>query len=63
MPVAGAAAGARPAYSSSRLPTSVAAMADLVPGALVLRLFLAPHDFARIRILGEHGFHFRRGNG
>src|SRR4051794_12283966 len=26
------------------------AMADLVPGALVLRLFLAPHHFARVRI-------------
>src|SRR6185369_8474879 len=34
-------------------------MTDLVPGALVLRLFLAPHDFACVRVLREHRFHLR----
>ena len=29
-------------------------VADLVPGALVLRLFLAPDDFARLRIAAQH---------
>src|SRR5688572_18341056 len=36
-------------------------MTDLVPGALVLRLFLAPHHFAQIRIPGEHRLGFGYG--
>src|SRR6188768_99163 len=34
-------------------------MADLIPRALVLRLFLAPHHFARVRVFREHGLHLR----
>ncbi len=55
MPVAGAAAGARPEYSSSCLCAErlLQAVADLVPGALVLRLFLAPHHLAGVRIVAQ----------
>ena len=38
-------------------------MADLVPAALVLRLFLAPDDFARIRVFAQDRFVFVRGKG
>src|SRR6188768_551324 len=37
------------------LQTAFQAMPDRVPGALVLRLFLAPDDFARLRIAAQHG--------
>ena len=36
-------------------------VADLVPGALVLRLFLAPHHFTHVGISREHRFHLRHG--
>src|SRR5688572_29954789 len=50
----GGALASRVAERSVVVERRLQAMADLVPGALVLRLFLAPDDVARLRVAVEY---------
>ena len=54
---------ARPAYSSSLASFELQAMTNLIPAALILRLFLAPDDLARIRVLADSRLVLLRGKG